>query len=543
MCVLNSFDGETEDTEFDESQLKFIAKNMLNFSDKSNPNEWSVLFFVHRYQDSVSKTMFVNIVNAFQNGTSIELDGENINYSNQGKGKVIAVIGGDVHVDSSNCNDGFWYITTTHAFASSSGDIATTEETAFDIYTIDTENKKLYATRVGRGEDREWDYSETQFKIKDLSYEYDVNNNTVKVTVVTNRKLAEIKPTWNISEDKYSYSKIYYYEQVYSTTFTDIYGNIVDCYITITDIVNNIFSVNIKYTLNSDNTVTATAYANLPFNDTKTTWELSSDRLSYSKTFNTNQCYETSFECENGMISTKQVEIEHIDTTSPNITISQNYNSNGTITIIASSDEKLADTKSTWIISENGMKYYKTIYSNYTTTNTEFIDIFGNSTVKTFAYNIQNTPVATYQYGKILNCENQVLVIVNSTLPMQQTKVSWTLSNDNMAYYKVYDDNYTTNTVFTDLLSNTFNLDLTIDEIKINIIPVISIQYVKNDDSTVTVYVISDEKLQDLNTTWTLSADRYIYSKTYSENCTTSSSFTDIFGNITQVYDIVITEL
>ena len=31
----------------------------------------------------------------------------------------------------------------------------------FDIFTIDKKNKKLYATKVDNGKDREWNYEET----------------------------------------------------------------------------------------------------------------------------------------------------------------------------------------------------------------------------------------------------------------------------------------------------------------------------------------------------------------------------------------------
>lgn len=169
ICILNSFNGTSEETEFDEEQLKFIAKDMLNFSDKNNPEDWYVLFFIHRYQPSETKNKFVSIVNAFQNGESVTIGNESIKYSN--KGKIIALIGGDVHADTSNYDDGFLYITTTRAF-SIEDDIATTNETAFDIFSIDTENGKIYATRIGRGKDREWNYVDNQFKIENAKYEY-----------------------------------------------------------------------------------------------------------------------------------------------------------------------------------------------------------------------------------------------------------------------------------------------------------------------------------------------------------------------------------
>ena len=541
ICILNSFNGTSEETEFDEEQLKFIAKDMLNFSDKNNPEDWYVLFFIHRYQPSETKNKFVSIVNAFQNGESVAIGNESIKYSN--KGKIIALIGGDVHVDTSNYDDGFLYITTTRAF-SIEDDIATTNETAFDIFSIDTEKGKIYATRIGRGKDREWNYVDNQFKIENAKYEYNKEKNYVEVTVTTNRKLNIDKPTWSISDDQYTYSKRFYYNQSYNPVFRDEFNNSINYNISVNNISTEQLTINLIYTLNNDNTVLVTANSNLLLEETKPTWNLSCNGYTYEKIYNLNEKYITNFQSKDGKSCNSEIEVNQIDNIAPNIEISLNKNANGSVTIIANSDEQLQDTKTSWVISNDKKKYYKTIYSDYTTVNTSFIDLYGNITQKSIEYNFEENLTSEYQYGKILNCQNEIMIIVNSNIPMQDTKKTWKLSNDNMSYYKTYSENYITTSKFTDINSEIKDIDIEIDEIKKEYIPNIMISYIEEPDGSMTLIVKSSEKLQDTKVTWKLSADRYTYTKTYYDNYyKTTSKFIDIFGNVTPNYDIEINNM
>ena len=48
-----------------------------------------------------------------------------------------------------------------------------------------------------------------------------------------------------------------------------------------------------EYVVNSDNTVTAIMKSNEPLGDTKPSWTLSSDKLSYTKVFDANIKYST----------------------------------------------------------------------------------------------------------------------------------------------------------------------------------------------------------------------------------------------------------
>lgn len=75
---------------------------------------------------------------------------------------VACSIAGHNHIDLSNTTDGLLSITTTSDAALADGGITRTagtiSEQAFDVFAVDTENKKIKAIRIGGGEDRSWTY-------------------------------------------------------------------------------------------------------------------------------------------------------------------------------------------------------------------------------------------------------------------------------------------------------------------------------------------------------------------------------------------------
>ena len=56
---------------------------------------------------------------------------------------------------------------------------------------------------------------------------YNSDRNTVTVDVFSNELLGATKPTWKLSEDKKVYSKTYNANGTYTTSFSDIYGNVI----------------------------------------------------------------------------------------------------------------------------------------------------------------------------------------------------------------------------------------------------------------------------------------------------------------------------
>lgn len=158
ICVLNSFEGEGQQYIFKEKELTFIANDMLNFTQKENPEQWQVIFFSHTASVE-DREEFDKIVDAFQKGEKIQVQGKQVDYTKQGKGNVIAFIAGHSHVDTQQYHNGYWDIVVQRGF-NLKEEKGTENEICFSIFTIDLEKKILYETRCGRGENRQWNYEE-----------------------------------------------------------------------------------------------------------------------------------------------------------------------------------------------------------------------------------------------------------------------------------------------------------------------------------------------------------------------------------------------
>lgn len=74
----------------------------------------------------------------------------------------------------------------------------------------------------------------TQQLTIETEYIYNETNNTVTAIMHSNVELAHTKPTWTLSDDKMSYTKVFSENQTYSTGVTDIYGNTTNVIIQIT---------------------------------------------------------------------------------------------------------------------------------------------------------------------------------------------------------------------------------------------------------------------------------------------------------------------
>lgn len=152
-------------------QLNWIASEALDFSGKE---DWELVVISHvslhnpiasENQPCRNSEILTDMLEAFQSGgsyTSPVYTGDfaqsvSVDFTRQGARNVIACIAGHNHADRSREINGIWYITTAASLANTRA-YGTTEEDAFDIFTIDTANRKIYATRFGAGEDREFTY-------------------------------------------------------------------------------------------------------------------------------------------------------------------------------------------------------------------------------------------------------------------------------------------------------------------------------------------------------------------------------------------------
>ena len=84
-------------------------------------------------------------------------------FTEQGKMEVICMFNGHTHKDGDGEMWGMKYITTGSSLPDEydslpNRDLYTKNEDLWDIMTIDRNARKIYATRFGAGEDREFDY-------------------------------------------------------------------------------------------------------------------------------------------------------------------------------------------------------------------------------------------------------------------------------------------------------------------------------------------------------------------------------------------------
>jgi hypothetical protein len=142
LCILDVFERPlsitTGGNDFASTeQLDFIENTMLDLSSKgADEGDWEVLIMAHTDFSAVN-----DIVTAFVTGG----------------GNVIAYIRGHSHTDFYDTSQNFNIIHTdaSENYATETGKVG---EICFDVFTIDQDQKKIYATRLGSGSDRVFNY-------------------------------------------------------------------------------------------------------------------------------------------------------------------------------------------------------------------------------------------------------------------------------------------------------------------------------------------------------------------------------------------------
>lgn len=133
----------------------------------TTPSGWHILAFWHMIYHVTDGTAWTDIpvsltMTDFSTEVCSKLDAHNA--SNSGS-TVEAIIGGHVHLDKNDVTTGGIPIvcTTTSALGfianGVTGEKGTITETAFDVMTIDYDNKTINCVRIGRGEDRTISYA------------------------------------------------------------------------------------------------------------------------------------------------------------------------------------------------------------------------------------------------------------------------------------------------------------------------------------------------------------------------------------------------
>lgn len=143
---------ENDSDVIDDAQLAWM-QNKITELDES----WSVVIFSHQLFGATNNSYTPSgqkIVNAL--GTAKET----------ARATIPCIISGHKHKDDSALVDGTWFICTgcdtMQSYATGTRTKGTTTEQLFDVFSFETAgevgDRKIYATRIGYGNDREWSY-------------------------------------------------------------------------------------------------------------------------------------------------------------------------------------------------------------------------------------------------------------------------------------------------------------------------------------------------------------------------------------------------
>lgn len=146
-----------------------------------------------------------------------------------------------------------------------------------------------------------------------LTYIYDNVENSVTVKATSEIGFKNTKPTWELGKNKKVYIKKYNNNERYDTTFLLINGTRKVVNINVNQIDDKGPQIITKYIYdNLTDTVTVKMISNEIMADTKPTWKLSDDKLTYTKSFNENQNYITEVNDIYGNITKVKISITQI---------------------------------------------------------------------------------------------------------------------------------------------------------------------------------------------------------------------------------------
>ena len=366
-----------------------------------------------------------------------------------------------------------------------------------------------------------------------VEYTYNEKSNTVTAKIVSNVELKDTKPTWTLSKDKLIYTKSFDTNQTYTTSVTDVKGNKVDVKIAITQIKKIKANITVEYQYNqNDDTVTAKIKSDIPLKDTKPTWSLSSDKLTYTKIFTNNQTYTTPVVDSYDNKIDVSLKITQVQSQKPKITVEYKYDDKSNqVTATMISNRKLKDTKPTWTLSSDGLKYTK-VFKENSNYSTSVVDIYGNETMVnvkiTQVANSKPTLTVSYEYDEKSDI---VTAYIKSNRYLQDTKPTWELSDDKLTYKKIFTSNTKYSTGVVDSTGNKADVTINVTQIKSQN-PKINVTYQYNEsNNTVTATISSNRKIKNTKPTWKLAQDQLIYTKTFESNQTYTTPVEDIYGN------------
>ncbi len=354
-------------------------------------------------------------------------------------------------------------------------------------------------------------------------YTYNEKNNTVTGKIKSNNPLKNTKVSWKLSQDGKTYTNENLKQNgKYETIIEDIYGNIKSVEINVDLIDDKGPEIKMEYKYNEENnTVTAIIHSNEELKDTKTTWKLSEDKLTYTnENMTSNGSYYTNVEDKWGNKSKAFVDIKLIDNKGPEIEMEYKYNEeNNTVIAIMHSNEELKDTKTTWKLSEDKLTYTNENMTSNGSYYTGVKDKWGNESKVLIDIKIIDDKPPEISMEYVYNSNDTVKVIMHSNEEMADTKKSWELSENKLEYSKIFDANQKYFAPVQDKWGNSTNVEINFKKkLDRNQPNGLSIGYMFIKDCKVLVQILSQEKMLNTKPTWEYKDDGYRYTKSFYDN-------------------------
>ena len=250
------------------------------------------------------------------------------------------------------------------------------------VYTKTFNANQNYSTPFTQSNGKVVNFEINITQVKDMeltnTYEYNEEENTVIATVTSNVPMKDTKSTWTLSKDRKVYTKTFNTNQIYSTPFTGTNEKSINNEINITQIKP--MELTAEYEYNETKTwVKIKVTSNFKMKDTKSTWELSKDQKTYTKTFGFNTNYSTNFTQINGTSKSFNININQIR----EFKLTTNYLYSGdrrSVKVTVNSNFAMQNNKSTWNFSADRKTATKTFVDN-TRYSTPFIDEYGREII------------------------------------------------------------------------------------------------------------------------------------------------------------------
>lgn len=163
MIFLNAYHRDTlEQYGYLSEQVRWLAEEALDFSQKEDPTEWGFIVFGHNLPVQTNRGIN-RLLHAYNNGATEHRDSTLYvpfcwNAEKEGHAQMIAVICGHYHIDNYSNSNGYNHITVTRGFAT--GNEVESDPIAFSHFVIDTKNHTLLEERIGAYHSRLYSYGE-----------------------------------------------------------------------------------------------------------------------------------------------------------------------------------------------------------------------------------------------------------------------------------------------------------------------------------------------------------------------------------------------